>query len=46
MPTITEWILIVVVLVLVFVVSRLGDLGDAVGRLFDRGRHHDDDEGG
>ena len=44
MPTVTEWILIVIVLVLVFGASRLADLGDAIGRALHRGDALEDDD--
>ena len=44
MPTVTEWILIVIVLVLVFGASRLPDLGDAIGRALHRGDAPEDDD--
>ena len=44
MPTVTEWILIVIVLVLVFGASRLGDLGNAIGRALHRSHAPEDDD--
>ena len=32
MPTLPEWIIILVILAIVFSASRLGDVGDAIGR--------------
>lgn len=45
MPTLAEWIIIVIILVLVFGASRLPGLGDAIGRAI-HGEPKDDDHGG
>lgn len=44
MPTVPEWIIILIVLVIVFTASRLPAIGNAIGRaVHGKGRDEDDD---